>query len=341
MRAALRFFPRANATLAQTLGSAFHVPDSTEVGGTHMRNPEFEIATSTSVNVYSGNPYQNGTNPGNQTGGYLFYRGATQSTWKSATLQYDSVIGDYKYWRATFSSKGIGVDDVIQYYLEVTYSDHTTTFVYGGDAASQTTATQATAAASPFTIRNRASYIYHNDNRAISGSNVTFTAKVGYVGKDGTTASRWVDNGAIYYTIDGSLPVGSLGVAGTTSTTVLPLAFSQIVSDPSVAGNAMNWTVTAALPMYTQIRYLVGFWNSANDEEKFGDYNTTGTNKEAFSFSNGTVATPSLTVNGVSADYTVTHVFINEISGDQSPLTILFDPVAAGPIPRPCRSTPT
>ena len=245
-------------------------------------------------------------------------------------MQYDSVIGDYKYWRTTISSKGIGVDDIIQYYLEVTYSDHTTTFVYGADGASQTTATQATAAASPFTIRNRAAYIYHNDNRAISGSNVTFTAKVGYVGKDGTTSSRWVNNGAIYYTIDGSLPVGSLGVAGTLSTTVLPLAFSQIVADSSVAGNAMNWAGTTTLPMYTQIRYLVGFWNSANKEEKFGDYNTTGTNKEVFSFSNGAVATPSLTINGVSADYTVTHVFINEINGDQSPLTILFDPMAAG-----------
>ena len=70
------FFLGTNATRAQTLGGAFHVPDSTEVGGTHMRNPEFEVGTNTTVTVYNGNQYQNGTNPGNQTGGYVFYRGS-------------------------------------------------------------------------------------------------------------------------------------------------------------------------------------------------------------------------------------------------------------------------
>jgi hypothetical protein len=37
---------------------------------------------------------------------------------------------------------------------------------------------------------------------------------------------------------------------------------------------------------------------------------------------------PVLTVNGVNADYGMTHVFVNEVSNDIVPLTILFSPNA-------------
>ena len=70
-------------------------------------------------------------------------------------------------------------------------------------------------------------------------------------------------------------------------------------------------------------------WDSANNEEKFADYNTSGTNAATFSFSIGTAGSPNLTVNGVSADYTTTHVFVDEIAGDQIPITVFFDPGTA------------
>jgi hypothetical protein len=39
-----------------------------------------------------------------------------------------------------------------------------------------------------------------------------------------------------------------------------------------------------------------------------------------------TLGTPVLTVNGVNADYTTTHVFVNELNNDAVPLTLIFTP---------------
>ena len=316
---------------AQTVGNAFHVPDSTEISGSlHMRNPEFEIGTSTAVTIYSGNQYQGSGNPGNQTGGMLYYKAAGATAWASAALGYDSTSGNNKYWRASFNTSVFGVDDVIQYYLAVTYSDHSTTFVYGGDNITQTTLTQSMASAAPYTIRNRPSFVFHDNNRVVNGTTVQFSTKVGYIGKDSTTASQWADHGAIYYTTDGTAPAGALGVAGTSSTQVAALALDHLENDSSIAGNDMWWLGTVAnLPTYTTIQYKIGIWDSANNEEKFADYNTSGTNAATFSFSIGTAGSPNLTVNGVTADYTTTHVFVDEIAGDQIPITVFFDPGTA------------
>ena len=38
---------------------------------------------------------------------------------------------------------------------------------------------------------------------------------------------------------------------------------------------------------------------------------------------------PVLTINGLNADYGTTHVFVNEVSNDAVPLTILFSPNAS------------
>ena len=90
----------------------------------------------------------------------------------------------------------------------------------------------------------------------------------------------------------------------------------------------MYWVATVNLPTYTTINYRVSLWNKSNNEEKFADYNTNGTNNTTFSFSNGTLGDPVLTVNSVNANYTTTHVFVNEINGDQIPLTVFFNPNA-------------
>ncbi len=311
---------------ALTIGNAFHIPDdSSDLNGTHMRSPEFEIGASTTVTVYNGNQFQGTGNPGNQTGGKLYYKAASATTWLNVALGYDSQNGNNKYWKGTFSTASFGVDDVIQYYLEVDYTDHANTYLYGGDAASQATDTQATASASPFTIRNRPAYIFHSNNRVTNANNVTFTTEAGYVSKDGT--APWITNGALYYTTDGTTPSGSLGVAATNSSSkAVALTYDHESNNSSIAGNSMYWTATVSLPTYTTINYKVSLWNNANSEEKFADYNTNGTNNTTFSFSNGSLGDPVLTVNSVSANYTTTHVFVNEINGDQIPLTVFFNP---------------
>ena len=72
--------PRQAAVTAAgtTIGNAWHIPDdSTDLNGTHMRNPEFEVGSSTAVTVYNGSQFQGSGNPGNQTGGSLFYKAAS------------------------------------------------------------------------------------------------------------------------------------------------------------------------------------------------------------------------------------------------------------------------
>src|ERR1035441_2713870 len=49
-----------------------------------------------------------------------------------------------------------GTNDVIQYYLYLTFNAGAeNTYLYGGDGGSGTTSSQSTAATSPFTLRNR------------------------------------------------------------------------------------------------------------------------------------------------------------------------------------------
>ena len=332
--------PRAKAILA----NAWHIPDNATDLGVHMRNPEFEIGSSTLITVYSGlQKFNNSFGTANQTGGTLYYKGASQGIWNSTNLQFHLDGGpspNNQYWKATFSSATVGTNEVIQYYLYLTFdgvNSVSNTYIYApsgkGDSGGATTATQAVAVAAPFTIRNRAAWLYHANNRVIdpgadaNSRNVEFWIKAAYIGKDSSLASRWVDNARVYYTTNGSTPVGSLGF-GSNSTQVATMAFDHIENDSSIAGNAMWWTAIASnLPIFTTIRYKIGMWNSANNEEKFADYNA-ATNNAVFSFTLGTLGDPVLTVNSLNADYRTTHLFVDEVSGDSIPLTMLFLPNA-------------
>ncbi len=239
-------------------------------------------------------------------------------------------------WTASFNTSSFGTDEVIQYYLHLTFnSGAENTYLYGGDGGSTTTASQTTAATSPFTIRNRPAWLFHAGNRVISpGSddahnNVDFWIKIGYIGRDSSLASRWADHASVYYTTDGSSPAGSLGVAGVTSHAAA-LSLDHLEGDASPAGNAMWWKGTGTnLPTYATIKYKIGVWHSSNNEEKFADYNA-GSPNTVFSFSIGITGDPVLTVNGLNANYTTTHVFVDETAGDSVPLTILFSPNASG-----------
>jgi hypothetical protein len=326
-----------------TLANAWHIPDNATDVSVHMRNPEFEAANTTSITIYSGvQKFNNSFGTANQTGGTLYYKGLSQNVWQSVALGFSSngsgATANNQYWSASFtpSAASIGVDEVIQYYLYLTFdSGAENTYIYapsgygdhdGGNASAQTTNQQSTAATSPFTIRSRAAFLFHADNRVINGTSVQFWTKSGYLSKDGTL--NYLTNGAIYYTTNGAPPAGSLGVAGA-STQVIPLTLDHEENDSSPAGNAAWWVGTANnLPTFTTIKYKIGLWNSSNNEEKFADYNAPSDpfGGHVFSFSIGTAGAPSLTINGTEANYTTSHVFIDEINGDSIPFVLSFTP---------------
>jgi glycosidase len=328
-----------------TLANVWHIPDNTNDLGFRMRNPEFEIGPATVITVYQGlQKFNNSYGTANETGGTLYYKGASQNVWNSTNLQFYLNGGpspNNQYWKAAFNSSSVGTSEVIQYYLQINFDGVNgvqTTFVYAppgtGDSGSATTAGQSVAATSPFTIRNRPAWLFHSNNRVVSpGSNiisrnVAFWCKGGYIGKDSSTSSQWFNNARLYYTTDGSAPAGSLGF-GSNTTQVATMALDHLENDSSIAGNGMWWTTSVSnLPTFTAIRYRLGAWTSGNDEEKFADYNS-AVNNTVFSFSVGTLGDPVLTVNGVNGDYTTTHVFVDEVAGELAPITISFTPNAS------------
>jgi Bacterial TSP3 repeat len=350
-----------------TAANVWHIPDNLEInsGSTHMRDPWVEIshdpANPTTITIYQGIFKGNGENEMN--GGLVYYKGQSQANWSSAPLNFFTNSGSNQYWSAQFSTAGIDTNhanDVIQYYIYVATDNSAgfgSTYLYapsgggdhGGYATVETTVTNAqnTAAASPFTVRDRAGWIFHADNRVVTGTSVQFWAKVGYVSNVNDNSTRWVTNGTIYYTTDGTTPVPSPttpGSAGNGSTQVANFTYdhpdnsnSQNGGSGSIAGTPMWWVASVGnLPTFTTINYKVGFWNPANNEQKFGDYNAgDGTNYQGhvFSFSIGTLGDPVLTVASVNngtlnGNYTTSHVFVDEIAGDLIPLNIVFQPNA-------------
>ncbi|HEY3762891.1 MAG TPA: hypothetical protein VGN23_14190 [Verrucomicrobiae bacterium] len=316
--------------------NAWHIPDNNTDLGFNMRNPEFEIGSNTTVTVYTGEQkFNNSFGTANQTGGWVIYKGASQSAWTSNALSFylnGGPSANNQYWSATFTTTNFTPDDVIQYYLELTFdgvNSVSNTFLYGGDGSSLATTNAAIATATPFTLRNRPAWLFHSGNRVVTAnadgttSTVAFWTEIGYQSKDGT--SRWANNGCVYYTIDGSTPSGSLGV-GNGTTLVTPMAYDHEQDNSSLAGNAMWWVGTVTnIPDYMSINYKIGIWNSANNEEKFADYNA-GTPNTVYNFSAGTAGGPVLNVDGMNADYTTEHLFVDEVAGDSIPVTILFSP---------------
>lgn len=334
-------------------GNAWHIPDDNhdvdaDTSGSsnfvYMRDPRSDFAlgagTNTALNFYQA-VYKGGGD--NETGGTFWYRAVPVSgspgPWQSVSLnffsdEYSTSPNFRQIWNATLNSSNFGVDDAIQYYFEVTFGNRDTTFLYGNDAdpapGSQLRSTvRGDAELNPYSVHNRPAFLFHASNRVINGTSVQFWTKAGYLSKD--TTRNWATNGAIYYTTNGATPAGSLGVAGANTTTLL-LSLDHAENDPSVAGNATWWVGTATnLPTFTNIQYKIGLWNSGNNEEKFADYSAPSDTSagHVFSFSLGTVGAPSLTVNGVEANYTTSHLFVDEIAGDLIPLTVNFTPNTA------------
>lgn len=323
------------AGFASAQAEVWHLPGSNESQiSTEMRVPLYEVKGSDTT-IYQGF-WKNGGANGDQNGGTVVYRttprGGAPGAWQSANLVFHANVGANQYWKATIPTAAMAATDVIEYYVRVTFTggNPATTYLYGSDLGnSNKTLVENTAQGAPFSIRNRPGWIFHANNRAIAGNDIVARLKTGYIGPNNESNSLWSTNGAIYYTTDGSAPAGSLGVASGTSVAV-PLVFSGTENDNSGNGNAAVWEGTMngvlnGLPLGATVRYRMGLWNSATNEEKFADHSA-GINNAIFTYQNGNAGQPTLTVNGLNANYTTTKVFADEIAGDSIPLNVVFQP---------------
>ena len=317
---------------AFNLGNCWHAPASTEPPGVTMRNPLSDSPTNSAVFIYNGNQFQGAGNPGDQSGGTLYFRKVGDVSWLSTALMFNAESGDVgnnKFWRGRIPAI-FGTTNQVEYYLAVTYTDHDTTylgttnqtssFTTGYESVAQTNTFKYTYSPVPGTA---AAFLWHNNNRVtLSGSNVQFWVKVGYA--QGTGSNRFVDFANIYYTTDGSAPLGAYGVATNAGTSVQAMQFDHMEEDSYEDGDAMWWVGTASnLPQFTTIKYRIGAYKDSNGVERFADYGS-GTNNQTFSFSLGDVGAESLVVNGQSADYTATKFFIDEIAGDAVTVTVVY-----------------
>lgn len=138
------------------LGNAWHIPAGPEPRGlTGMRHPVGAIVSGTRVTICSGNQYQgDGGNPGNQlqVGSTVMFKRATDANWLQQPMEFRNAVANNKYFTAKIAAGTFQTGDVVQYYLRIPYDDHDTTFVHRNGDGSATTASEATAQATPFTF---------------------------------------------------------------------------------------------------------------------------------------------------------------------------------------------
>ncbi|PXA04371.1 hypothetical protein DDZ13_07515 [Coraliomargarita sinensis] len=306
-----------------------------DLGGPTMRDPLYEAADN-DLTIYQGFFKDGGTN-GDQDGGNLIYRTISRdgvtSVWSSVPLGFHANVGGNQFWKATLPSAALGATDVIEYYIEVTFSgaEPDTTYLYGGDLKDNFTAdtNESAAQAAPYSIRNRPGWIFHASNTTIAEDDLQLRVKTGYIGPGNDPDTLWTNSGAVYYTTDGSEPDGGLGVPSGSSS-VAPLVFDGTDRDYSGNGNAAYFKATltdvlAGLSLGDQVRYKIGLWNTTTNEEKFAEH-ATGDDEVVFTYQNGQVGDPVLTVNGLNANYTTTKLFVDEVAGDAIDLNIIFEP---------------
>ncbi len=146
-----------NATFSPTVGNVFHIPNNfqADLGGSMMRDPYANILPGNAVTLYTGNQFQGAGNPGNQlqTGSALWYRKSTYAAWNSLPLSFlktGTSNPNNKYYSVTIPAGSFEAGDVVQYYFQIPFSDHLTTFVYGNDSQRFNTESEAVAQANPF-----------------------------------------------------------------------------------------------------------------------------------------------------------------------------------------------
>lgn len=160
----LILFLLATSGASAVPANAWHIPVNVEVprdnDGTDprrtMREPTGGFTAATTVTVYTG--MQKFNNPGygtaNQTGGTLFFKGATAESWQSVALGFHANEGNNQFWKASFSLAGLAPGAGVQYYFLLTFdggAEHT--YLHAGPTVGSATATtDAPALAAPFTF---------------------------------------------------------------------------------------------------------------------------------------------------------------------------------------------
>ena len=240
-----------------------------------MRSPAYEVTPGGAFTVYSGVRKFNNPDYGvaNQTGGTLYYRAGTAGNWTATSLNWHADNGDYQFWKADIP--GTATSGVVQYYIRLAFDSGVASPVYlhGNDGGGFVTANQTVAQASPYSLRNRIAWLWHEPgiagHQTINSTTATLNSYIGYIAKDGASYQA-ATNGTVYYTTDGSTPVGGLGVASDNATRTIPFSYIAKQSNASATGDQMHWrAVLSNLPGGVAVKYRVGFWNSATNEEKF------------------------------------------------------------------------
>ncbi len=156
---------------AQMLGNAWHVPVNTVPNSSStMRSPLSGSDAGATITVYNGNQFQGSGNPGDQSGGTVFYKSGTGS-YQPVPLGFFTQSGNDKFWVASFTAPSPGP---VQYYFQITYQDHPTTYLYGTDSASNVTADSAFAAAHPYSVDL-------NPTLTVNGVSANYTTEHVYV----------------------------------------------------------------------------------------------------------------------------------------------------------------
>jgi alpha-D-xyloside xylohydrolase len=145
-----------NASLQPIIGNAWHIPNNpeTNVGLASMRIPLNGIFSNTPVVIINGNQYQGSGNAGDQATSLsrIFYKRASETNWSSLPMFFFGAAGNNKYHSNSIPANTFNAGDVVQYYLRIGYTDRLPTYLYGNDALSRASESEADAQADPFSF---------------------------------------------------------------------------------------------------------------------------------------------------------------------------------------------
>ena len=333
------------------LGNCWHVPGQYEPWPeATMRNPCYPSAGE-AICIFVGNQaYGDGGNPGDMSGGTLYHRAVGASAWSTVALEYEDCPRDNnKYWKGIIPTGTYASAGDMEYYVEVTYNDHDTTYL-GTDsgARSQTFATAAEAQQHLFTCPigdtagQEPGFMWHAGNAVVAGTNaVQFWVKIGYT-KNGT---NWADTVQLRYNFkSGSVPKGAVKTGRTakkrmarslSTYSTADFVIDHEEEDGGGNGNAVWWACTLTDDRFMEsgkyLEYEIVAKNSeGNNQWRYADYRT-GSATNLFYFTMFQAGSGALTVNGLNADYTTSKFFIDEAAGETVTLDVVYAPEVSSP----------
>ena len=197
----------ATAAWAQVynLGNCWHVPAAAEPTGTYMRNPIHPYA-SLDVTIYNGNQAyeyegENPGNPGNQSGGTIYYRAAGATAWQTVPMDYDTKIENNKYWRGTIPANEFAE---VEYVIKVTYDEHDDTYLglaAEGETTSTAFGTMTEAEAHPFSFK----YLTPNTVDYIDENGQTQTVTATLLTDDLLNSDLGIDGATTWYVVNDNI----------------------------------------------------------------------------------------------------------------------------------------